>query len=59
MIKLILFKLKRLFCQHEWEVCIKVEPFACISGEQLYKRCKKCGKVKKWIYRQFEGEGYK
>ncbi len=51
--------LKHLFCRHEWDVCRKREPFAYISGEQLYKRCTKCGKVKKWIYRQFEGSGYK
>ena len=51
--------LTRLFCRHEWEVCRKVELFSCISGEQLYKRCKKCGKVKKWIFREFEGSGYR
>lgn len=51
--------LKRLFCRHEWEICRKVGPFACISGEQLYKRCPKCRKVKKWIFRQYEGGGYK
>lgn len=46
--------IKRLFCKHEYEVCRKNEPFACISGEQLYKRCKKCGKVKEWIWYRFE-----
>lgn len=53
--------IKRLFCRHEWEVCRNVNPmlFACISGEQLYKRCTKCGKIKKWIYREFEGSGYR
>lgn len=51
--------IKRLFCKHHWETCRKNEPFTCISGEQLYKRCTKCGKVKKWIFREFEGGGYK
>ena len=51
--------IKKLFCRHDWEICRKVERFAFISGEQLYRRCKKCGKVKKFIYREFEGYGYK
>lgn len=51
--------IKRLFCHHDWEICRKSEPFACISGEQLYKVCAKCGKVEKWIFRQYEGGGYK
>lgn len=51
--------LRRLFCRHEWEICRKVEPFCCISGEQLYKRCPKCGKVEKWHFRLYEGGGYK
>lgn len=51
--------IKRLFCHHEWEICRKNEPFQCISGEWLYKCCTKCGKVKKWIFRQYEGGGYK
>ena len=51
---------RRLFCRQEWEVCRRIEPgFACISGEQLYRRCVKCGKVKKWIYREYEGSGYR
>ena len=53
--------IKRMFCRHEWQTCRKVSdsPFACISGEQLYRRCTKCGKVEKWIYREFEGGGCK
>lgn len=53
--------IRRLLCRHDWEVCTmdSGSPFVCISGEQLYKRCAKCGKVKKWIYRVFEGGGYK
>lgn len=52
--------IKRIFCRHDWEICRDVgERFVCISGEQLYKRCRKCGKAKKWIYREYEGMGYK
>ena len=50
---------KKLFCRHQWEVCRKWEPFACIRGEQLYKQCTRCGKVKKWIFHEYEGGGYK
>ena len=50
---------KRLFCRHVWYLVLSNEIFSCIGGEQLYKRCGKCGKVKKWIYRQYEGSGYK
>ncbi len=53
--------IKRLFCRHEWQVCRKVNlhGFSCISGEQLYKRCTKCGKVKKHIFVVYEWMGYK
>lgn len=52
--------IERLFCRHEWEVGrIIGGGYYCISGEQLYKRCKKCGKLKKYIYREFEGNGYR
>lgn len=51
--------IKRLFCRHEWEICRKVGGYCCISGEQLYMRCKKCGKVEKYIYREYEGNGYR
>lgn len=50
---------RKLFCIHDWEICRKVERFTCISGEQLYRRCKKCGKVEKYIYREYEGSGYR
>ena len=52
-------KLKRLFCRHEDELVKKVEPFACISGVQTYKRCKKCGRIKEHIFMQYEGMGWK
>ena len=51
--------LKHLFCRHEWEICRKRDVFVSLSGEMLYKRCKKCGKVAEYIYRVYEGNGYK
>ena len=52
--------IRQLFCHHDWEVCRRIESgFACISGEQLYRRCTKCGKVEKWIWREYEGNGYR
>lgn len=54
-----MYKLKRLFCRHKWEICRKKEPFCRISGEQLYVLCTKCGKEKEWIFREYEGAGYK
>lgn len=52
---------KQMFCRHDWQVCRKVSdgPFVCISGEQLYRRCTKCGKVEKYIHLEYEGLGYK
>lgn len=33
--------IKQRFCTHEWELCRKSGMFLCISGEQIYRRCKK------------------
>lgn len=52
-------RIKQFFCKHDYEICRKVEEFHSLNGEQLYKRCKKCEKVIPYIYRQFEGNGYK
>ncbi|MEQ3171415.1 hypothetical protein AAA086_10145 [Dysosmobacter welbionis] len=43
----------------EWEICRKIEPFASLRGEQLYRVCRKCGKIEPHIYREFDGGGYK
>lgn len=51
--------IKRVFCKHDYELVEKVGAFSCISGTQTYKRCKKCGKIKKWIYIEYEGMGWK
>ena len=52
-------KIKRLFCKHNYEIVRKVEKFSSLRGEQLYKRCTKCGKVVPYIYREYEGGGYR
>lgn len=52
-------KIKQLFCKHEWEIVRKVEMFAPLNGEQSYKYCKTCGKITKYIFRRYEGNGYK
>lgn len=52
-------KLKQLFCKHDWEIVKKSSMFFSLKGEQLYKRCKKCGKVVEYIYQEYEGKGYK
>lgn len=51
--------LKQLFCRHDFEICRQSGPFFSLGGEQLYKVCKRCGKVEKYIYREYEGMGYK
>ncbi len=55
--------IKRLFCRHDDEVVKKVDPsgFQVLSGDQLYLRCKKCGRVKKFIFAEYndDGTGYK
>lgn len=57
--KNLLKSIKQRFCNHEWELCKKVSMFSCISGEQIYRRCKKCGKVEEAFSRQYEGGSYK
>lgn len=51
--------LKQLFRKHDWEIVRKLSMFFSLNGEQLYKRCKKCGKVVEYIYQECEGAGYK
>ena len=50
---------KQRFCEHDWELCRKDEPFASLRGMQLYKRCTKCKKVELDVYVEYEGAGYK
>ena len=50
-IKLIL---KQTFCKHEYQEMKKVDTskYMCISGEEIYIVCKKCGKVKDSYFRE-------
>ena len=53
-------KLKQLFCKHEYDICRDVSsPFCSLRGERLYQVCRKCSKVMKYIYVEYEGNGYK
>lgn len=52
-------KIYQLFCKHEYQICRRKEEYQSLRGEQLYKVCWKCGKIKKYIFREYEGMGYK
>lgn len=57
---LIMRMIRRLFCRHDWKLCRRIGAgFAAINGEQLYRRCTKCGKVEKYIFAEYEGGGYR
>lgn len=51
-------KIKQLFCKHEYQICRRTGGYQSLRGEQLYKVCCKCGKVKKYIFREYEDEGF-
>ena len=38
---------------------VDTSKYMCISGEEIYIVCKKCGKVKDSYFREYEGMGYK
>lgn len=53
-------KIKQGLCRHkETEMVKPVTVFHRISGETVYKRCKKCGKILDSISYEYEGAGYK
>ena len=58
-VKKSLMEIKELFCKHDYQICRRISIYQSLRGEQLYKVCQKCGKVKKYIYREYEGFGYK
>lgn len=51
--------LKRIFCKHDDEIVREVKQYYCLRGDQTYLRCKKCGRIKEWIFMEHEGNGYK
>ena len=38
-------RIRQFFCRHDFEVMKKKTLFCNLNGTQLYKRCKRCGKV--------------
>ncbi len=51
--------IKHFFVSTNGKSAEKIEPFASLRGEQLYRVCRKCGKIEPHIYREFDGGGYK
>lgn len=51
--------IRKLFCKHDYYVCRKIGTYCSLTGEQLYCVCRKCGKIKPYIYVEYEGNGYK
>lgn len=59
-LKTIKTKIKQIFCRHkETELMTQKGPFFVISGERVYKVCKRCGKVTSSYFLEHEGRGYK
>ncbi len=53
-------RIKQLFCKHEYEICTNsLHRYYSLKGVQLYRVCKKCGRIEKYIYLEYEGNGYK
>lgn len=50
--------LKRIFCKHEYEIVKEKQQFVSLAGDTLYKRCKKCGKIKEYGYYTTEEQEY-
>lgn len=55
--KLILL-LKQTICRHHFEVVMRKDLFFNLSGRQLYKKCKKCGKVTPYRFISNEEEAF-
>lgn len=53
-------KAKQIFCRHkETELMTQRGAFCVISGDRIYKVCKRCGKVISSYFAEHEGRGYK
>lgn len=54
------FNIRQALCKHkETEKVVQDSVFKRISGETVYIRCKKCGKILDSINYEYEGFGYK
>ena len=52
--------IRQALCKHkETEKVVENSVFKRISGETVYVRCKKCGKILDSINYEYEGLGYK
>ncbi|MGG5463516.1 hypothetical protein [Clostridium sp. B9] len=43
--------LKEFFCKHEYESFILKEPFYITNSEGVFTKCKKCGKIKRGVWK--------
>lgn len=50
--------LKRIFYKHDYEYVRKIETFSNLNGDMIYKRCKKCGKLKDGQFMTNEEQQY-
>lgn len=58
--KKLIITIRQALCLHkETEKVVKDSVFKRISGETVYIRCKKCGKILDSINYEYEGFGYK
>lgn len=51
-------KIRQIFCRHKWEIVRKCEILFNLNGLQLYKRCRKCGKVIPYRFISNEEEAF-
>lgn len=49
---------KKIFCKHEYEYVREIKKYSCLSGDMIYKRCKKCGKLKDGQFMTNEEQQY-
>lgn len=51
-------KIRQIFCRHKWEIVRKCGILFNLNGLQLYKRCRKCGKVIPYRFISNEEEAF-
>ena len=50
--------LKRIFCKHDYEYVREIKKYYNLNGDMIYKRCKKCGKLKDGQFMTNEEQQY-
>lgn len=43
--------LKESLCRHEYESFVLREPFYITNSDEVFTKCKKCGKIKKAVWK--------